>query len=600
MATDATITVPATPVALPGGGWLNFLRQFFRLAGGYWSGEEKWRARGLALLLVVLTVGQVALVVALNHWTEALFDALEQRALERFVVLTGLLGLIIVGNVGVVTLHLRVRRRIQVDWRAWLTRSVVDEWMRAGRQYQVSLTPGEHDNPDGRIAEDARISTEYAIDLAHSLFYCVVLLISFTQILWVLSEALRVSVGDLDVHVPGLLVWVALLYSLTGSTVAFMLGRPLVRAANNRQSWEANFRFGLVHGREHSMAIALLRGEAEERRRFLSLFEGAVRAWNGQTAALTNIFLFTGSWSVLSQVFPILVAAPHYIAGAITLGVLMQTAQAFQQMTAALAWPIDNLAHAADWRASVERVQGLQGALARLRQEQTSPEARHIDCAPSDRPILAFEDCSIATPSGAPLVDSFTVAIRPRDRVLVAGDATAIAALFKVVAGLWPWGRGRVVLPCDARPFFVPPRTYLPVSPLGDAVSYPAPPGTFDSAAVRAALLRVGLDHLVTRLDQTDNWDGALTIDEQQRLGFARLLLHRPSWIFIQEATDALDTQGEEEMVALLADAFAEATIVMSGRGPALQALRTRTLIARRTNGSAVITELAPSSAMPS
>ena len=599
MATDATITVPATSLALPGGGWLPFLRQFFRLAGGYWRDDGAWRARGLALLLVILTVGQVALVVALNHWTQGLFDALEQRALDRFVLLTGLLGLIIVGNVGVVTLHLRVRRRIQVDWRAWLTRSVVDEWMRAGRHYQVSLTPGEHDNPDGRIAEDVRIATEYAIDLAHSLFYCIILLVSFTQILWVLSEALRIRLGEAYMHVPGLLVWVALLYSLTGSTVAFVLGRPLVRAANNRQTWEANFRFGLVHGRENSLAIALLRGEGEERRRFLSLFRGAVRAWDGQTAALTNIFLFTGVWSVLSQVFPILVAAPHYIAGVITLGVLMQTAQAFQQMTAALAWPIDNLAHAADWRASVERVQGLQDALTRLRQEALSPEARHIDCAPSERPILTFEDCSIATPSGAPLVDAFSVAIHPGDRVLVAGDATVIAALFKVVAGLWPWGSGRVTLPCDARPFFVPPRTYLPVSPLGDAVNYPAPPGTFDSAAVRGALLRVGLDHLMARLDEIDNWDGTLTIDEQQRLGFARLLLHRPSWIFIQEATDVLDTRGEEEMVALLADEFAEATIVMTGRGPALQALRTRTLTVRRTNGSAIVRELAPSAALP-
>jgi putative ATP-binding cassette transporter len=599
MATDATITIPATRLPLPGGDWLRFLRQFLRLAGPYWNSAEKWRVRGLTAALIVLTIGQVALAVALNRWIEGLFDALEQRALDRFLLLIVLLGVIILANAGVIATHLRVKRRIQVDWRAWLTRKVVDDWMTDGRHYQVSLTPGEHDNPDGRIAEDVRIATEYAIDLGHSLFYCIVLLVSFAQILWVLSAALHFHFDGFDVHVPGHMVWVAILYSVTGTTVALLLGRPLVRAANNRQTGEANFRFGLVHGRENALAIALLRGEAEERRRFFELFGGAARAWNGQTNALTYIFLFSASWSVLSQVFPILVTAPHYIAGVITLGILMQTAQAFQQMTGALAWPIDNLARAAEWRASVERVQSLEDGLVRLKKEQLSPEVHRIDCAPSDRPTLAFEECTIATPSGAPLVDAFSLEVHPRDRVLVSGDATAIAALFKVVAGLWPWGRGHVTLPCDARPFFMPPRTYLPVSPLRDAVSYPAPPGSFDEAALRRALLRVGLDHLVARLDDTDRWENALTIDEQQRLGFARLLLHRPSWIYIQEATDALDTRAEEEMVGLLATDFAEATIVMTGRGPALRALRTRTLAARRTNGSATVSELAPSPAVP-
>ncbi|HVO15101.1 MAG TPA: SbmA/BacA-like family transporter, partial [Alphaproteobacteria bacterium] len=440
--------------------------------------------------------------------------------------------------------------------------------------------------------EDARISTEYAIDLAHSLFYCVVLLISFTQILWVLSEALRIGLDGLDVHVPGLLVWIALLYSLTGTTVAFMLGRPLVRAANNRQTWEANFRFGLVRGREHALAIALLRGEGEERRRFLSLFEGAVRAWNGQTVALTNIFLFTGSWSVLSQVFPILVAAPHYIAGVITLGVLMQTAQAFQQMTAALAWPIDNLAHAADWRASVERVHGLHDALAQLREAEAASAQPHIDVVESERPLMAFEHCAITSPTGDTLIHAFSVDIRPGDRVLVSGDATAIAALFKAMAGLWPWGHGRILVPRGARRFFMPPRTYLPIGPLHDAICYPAPPESFDAGAVRDALLQAGLDHLAARLAELDNWDAVLTVDEQQRLGFARMLLHRPDWIFLQEATDALDTRGEQEMLRLLDTAFPKATVVTTGRSAELEAFHARRLSVKRTNGTAVVREL--------
>lgn len=593
MPTEATFLVPAASLSPPALGWLGFLRQFLRLAGPYWRDGGRWRARSLTLLLVVLTIGQVALAVALNRWTEGLFDALEQRALDRFLVLIGLLGGIIAANAGVVTLHLRVKRRIQIDWRAWLTRHVVDDWMTAGRHYQASITPGEHDNPDGRIAEDVRIATEYAIELGHSLFYCIVLLVSFTQILWVLSAALHFRIDGFDIHVPGHMVWVALLYSLTGTTVALLLGRPLVRAANNRQTGEADFRFGLVRGRENSLAIAMLRGEAEERRRILGLFGGAARAWDGQTTALTYIFLFTASWSVLSQVFPVLVTAPHYIAGVITLGVLMQTAQAFQQMTAALAWPIDNLARVAEWRASVERVQSLHDDLQLCRQYEHAPEARHIKLGQSDRAVLAFDDCSIASPVGDTLIHAFNAEIRAGDRVLVSGDATAIAALFKAVAGLWRWGGGRIGLPRNGRLFFMPPRTYLPVGTLREALCYPASPTSFDDAQIRRALLGVGLDHLSRRLADTEIWDSALAVDEQQRLGFARLLLHRPDWIFIQETTEALDTRGEEEMMRLLEAEFAEATVVTIGRSPALEPFHRRRLLVKRTDGAAVVREVA-------
>ena len=598
MATDLVDLVPAAHLSRPTRGWLEFLRQFFRLAGPCWNGDDKWRVRGLTLLLVVLTIGQVALAVALNDWIEGLFDALEQRALDRFVVLIGLLGGIIAVNAGVVTLHLRVKRRIQVDWRAWLTRRVVDDWMTAGRHYQVNLTPGEHDNPDGRIAEDVRIATEYAIELGHSLFYCAVLLVSFTQILWVLSAALHFRLGGVNIHIPGHMVWVALLYSGTGTIVALLLGRPLVRAANNRQTGEANFRFGLVRGRENSQAIAFLRGEGEERRRILGLFGGAARAWDGQTTALTYIFLFTGSWSMLSQVFPILVTAPHYIAGVITLGVLMQTAQAFQQMSSALAWPIDNLARVAEWRASVERVQSLHDSLQRVRRYVEAPEAAHIEVVASDRPALVFNDCSVATPAGDPLVEAFSGEIRQGDRIMISGDATAIAALFRAIAGLWRWGGGRIELPRNARTFFMPPRTYLPVGTLREALCYPASPLAFDEAQISHALRDVGLDHLAPRLADTEIWDSTLSIDEQQRLGFARLVLHRPDWIFIQEATDALDSRGEEEMMRLLGREFGKATVVTAGRSTGLEPFHRRRLDFRRADGAAFVREIAVTPAL--
>ena len=319
MAANASTPAPASPPPpVHQRPRTDFFRRFVHLAGAFWQSRLKWRARSLTAMLVALTFAQVLVPVAINQWSLRLFDALEQRAMRTFFLLIGVLVLIIAANALVTTTHLRVKRRLQVEWRSWLTGRVLDEWLSSGRHYHVSFVPGEHDNPDQRIAEDIRISTEYAIDLAHSLLYCILLLVSFTQILWTLSGPPQVELGIASLYLPGHLVWVALIYASVGSAAAVLLGQPLVRAANRRQSEEANFRFGLVRARENALSIALRRGEGEERRQAGELFEGAVRAWNRQTLALSNLFLFSSSWSVLSQAFPVMVAAPRYIAGVIS------------------------------------------------------------------------------------------------------------------------------------------------------------------------------------------------------------------------------------------------------------------------------------------
>lgn len=557
-----------------------FARRFLSLAGGYWR-EERLKAWWLTGTLVVLTVFQVLIPIAINLWSQRLFDALEQRATDRFLVLIGALGGIILANMVVTTTHLRFRRRLQVGWRRWLTRRVLDAWMQRGRHYLVNYLPGEHDNPDGRIAEDVRITTEYAIDLAHSLFYCLLLLVSFTNILWQLSGPAEFTLFGIDFHIPGHLVWIALVYAFIGTTVAVALGRPLVNTVNRRQTREADFRFGLARVRESSEAIALIQGEADERRRFVDLFQMLKDAWDRQTSALVNIFLFTSSYSVLSTAFPILVAAPRYMSGSISLGVLMQTAQAFQQMEAALSWPIDNLAKGAEWKASVERVMGLHDSLSQLDREIAEANGNRIAVVTGDQPALAFRDVSVATPDGRVVISGFSAEIPLGEHVLIADDAGAAMILFKVVAGLWPWGRGRVELPSDGSIFFMPQQPYLPVGSLRAAISYPAPP--FPDEAISGALASVGLGPLAARLDEVAAWDKTLTLNERQRASFARLLLHRPNWIFNQEATDSLGAAGEEELMPLFDQIFAQATVLTVGRGPRLEAYHKRKLILEKS-----------------
>ncbi|MGE5505243.1 MAG: ABC transporter ATP-binding protein/permease [Actinomycetota bacterium] len=569
----------------------NFLRRFLDLAGPYWSTEERWRARALAGALVALTIAQVFVPIMINLWSAQLFDSLEQRSMDRFLLQIAALGVILVVSMVITGTHMWVKRRIQLDWRHWLTRRLAGAWMAGGRHFQITHMPGEHDNPDGRIAEDVRNATEAAIDLAHSLVYCVLLLVSFTRILWSLSGVVTIEIAGTVLQIPGHMVGIAMLYAGAGTAAAMLVGRPLVRAVNKRQTFEANFRFGLVRARENSEAIALIHGESDERRRILDLFRGIERAWNRQTAALARIFLFTSGYSVLSTAFPILVAAPRYIAGSISLGELMQTAQAFQQMAAALSWPVDNLARWAEWRASVERVLALADALQAL-EEDVEAEREAIRVEAVEGPSLIFQDVCVANPDGEVMVLGFNAEISPGERVLISGDPGAAVKLFKVVAGLWPWGQGRVALPSDAIIFFMPQRPYLPIGPLGDAVGYPAHPGAFPPEEIALALERVGLPHLSSRLEESDAWERALTLGEQQRLGFARLLLHRPDWIFLQEATDALDPEGEEDMMLLLQDEFREATVITVGYHDQLEAFHQRKLmLVRSTNGLVLIKE---------
>lgn len=573
-------------------GWTGFLRRFRRLAGPYWSSEQHWHARTLTAALVALTVMQVGIPIALNLWSERFFNAIESRSLAGFLLLAGALLLIIVTNVGIAAAHLQVKRRLEVSWRKWLTSRLVGEWMSTGRHYQLSHLPDPPDNPDGRIAEDIRTATESAIELTHSLLYCVLLLISFIQILWFLSGPITIPIGHGSFFVPGHLVWVALVYAGVGTSVALLLGTGLVHAANLRQQEEADFRFGLVHARESSLPIALVRGERDERLRLSGLFQGAVRAWDRQTGALTRLIMFTSCWSVLSQVFPILISAPRYIAGTITLGALMQTAHAFQQAVAAMSWPIDNLPKVAEWRASAERTIAMHEALLRADSQISSDGAAGIAVELSDADALAFERVSIAAPDGHLLVRPFSVRIEAGERVLVTGDMAAAVTLFKAVTGVWPWGQGRIALPRDSETFFMPQRPYLPLGSLRAAVSYPRR-RSYDDEEIATALRRVGLDRLADSLDETERWKFALTPGDQQRLQFARLLLHRPRWIFMQEATDAIEPEDEKRLMRLLLVEFPEATVITIGHHPALAAFHHRKLALTHTDGVVSVVERA-------
>jgi putative ATP-binding cassette transporter len=558
------------------------LRRFIRLSRGYLDGDQRWRARFQTLAMLLLGAAQVALAIRLNLWSADLFDALERHASDRFLYQVGIFAALILGIMIVNMLHLQVKRDLQLGWRAWLTGHVLQDWMADARHYQISLLPGDHDNPDARIADDIRVATEAAIDLVHSAFYCLLLLVSFFSILWALSGVVMLDLAGVMLPIHGHMVWLAFLYAGAGSVLAFLVGGQLMSVANSRQTTEADFRFALAGARENAEAIALVQREADERQRLKRLFDLLQTVWNEQTVGLRSLMLFSSAYSVLATMFPLLVASPRYLAGSITLGALMQTGQAFQQMTAALSWPVDNFARLAEWHASVERILALHDAVDDLQQQIARQGEAGIRVSATAGPALTIRDLAIASPAHGVLASGISAEIQPGERVLITGDSEVGMMLFKAVTGIWLWGSGAVELPDNASIVFMPARPYLPHDRLRTILAYPADAAALPDETCHAVLRKVGLPQLEGQLDAVEAWDHLLSPADQQRLACANLLLRRPQWIFLAHATEALEAPEELALLHMLFVELAGATILTLSHRAGLDALHSRKLYLER------------------
>src|SRR4051812_15288388 len=316
--------------------------------------------------MVLLGAANVGIALWLNIWNRDFFNALEKRDLNVLFDLLWVLGAIVVSAGIGVAVQLHVKRRLQVNWRSWLSHVTMLRWLQSGRQYQLGLLAEEIDNPDGRIAEDIRVSTEFAVEFAQSILQCILQLLTFLSVLWVLSGDMPIKLFGTEFNLPGYMVWCAVAYALIGSVLTYALGRGLIAAGNLRQGREADFRSGLTRAREHAEGIALMRGEGDERERLRESLFGVRTSWNRQTRGQGNLFLLTSSLAYLAPIVPLIVALPRFLAGQIQLGGLMQTAQAFSSVQWSLSWLIDNFPKFADWRASTDRVVHLHVALTDL------------------------------------------------------------------------------------------------------------------------------------------------------------------------------------------------------------------------------------------
>jgi putative ATP-binding cassette transporter len=549
-----------------------FLKAFWALAKPYWVSEE--RGKGLLLLgaVIGLSLGAVYLNVRFNTWYGDFWNAVQEKRADDAYRLVGVFTLLAMAYIAVVVYRFYLRQMLEIEWRKWLNERYLRNWLGERAYYKLQLLDRGTDNPDQRIAEDLRLFVEFTLRLGLGLLSAVVTLVSFVAILWGISGALEVA----GISIPGYMVWCALLYAVVGTWLTHMIGRPLIGLQFERQRYEADYRFALVRLRENSEGVALYGGEKEELDNFRARFTGVIANWWSIMRKQKQLGFFTTTYDQLAIIFPLLVALPRYFSGAIQLGGLMQISSAFGQVQGSLSWFIEAYTLFAEWKASVDRLTGFSASLEKVRAEGDQLDGERVE-AP-ERSIV-IEDLELALPQGKPLLARTALELKPGEHVLVTGPSGAgKSTFFRALSGIWPYWKGRIRLPRGARLLFLPQKPYLPIGALKRAVCYPDDPARFTDESVGATLAQVGLGHLAADLERNENWAQVLSGGEQQRLAFARALLTRPDWLFLDEATASLPEADQDRLYRLLKEQLAQTTFVSVGHRESLAAHHSRRL----------------------
>jgi putative ATP-binding cassette transporter len=539
-----------------------FLRQAWDLAWPYWNSEEKWSARGLLLAVIALNLITVALNVRLNSWNNDFYDALQQYNWSEFWRQFAIFGIIAFSLIVVAVYSLYLRQILHIRWRRWLTDRFLRDWLDNQSYYRMQLNQVATDNPDQRISEDLDRFATITLALSLGFLSSFVTLASFVTILWTLSGALAIPLGGgLVVKIPGYMVFAALIYAVAGTLLTRWIGYPLIRLNFDQQRYEADFRFSMVRLRENAENVAFYGGEAREFDTFQNRFARIVANWWGIIRRRKKLTWFTTGYSQLAIIFPFVVAAPRYFDKAIQLGGLMQISSAFNQVQEALSFIINSYTEIAEYQSVVQRLSGFRARMDEIAAERQAPQPIEIKRAGAGVEIDALD---LNLPDGQMLRPNISLSASRGEGLLITGaSGLGKSTLLRAIAGLWPFGRGRIRV--DGRSLFLPQRPYLPLGTLADALAYPRAAVELPRDGLVQALQAVGLPELVERLDEEANWSQRLSIGEQQRLAFARVLLARPEIVFLDEATSALDEAAEMSLYRLLREAPWRPTIVSVG-----------------------------------
>lgn len=538
--------------------------RFTRFSGGFWRGATAHTAWIWTLALGLCLVLKLGVDITTNRWHRWFFDALEHRdgtsALLAVMAFVGLIGCVAAVGVGIVI----TRETLQVRWREWCTKRLLDRWMRRQRFYRLA-TGTRMPNPEYRISDDVRMATEPLTDFAIGLFTAILAAAAFFSILWSVGGSLYVTIAGESYRIPAFMVLGALLYGITVSTLIPIVGRKLAGVAAAKNEAEARFRFEMIRLRENAEGVIMAGGEKAARARLDTTYGGLVRQWLQLVRQHGNVTWVMNANSALIPVVPLLLAAPKYLSGQLSLGEVMQLASAFAQVQIAIAWLVDNYRAIAEWFASARRVMELADAF----DDQDLVTANGMPLV--SRGVgadgaLHLAGVRLTDRNGRVVIEQAETVLPAGSRILLSGEAgSGKSVLLRAIAGLWPWGAGAILLPENARVQFLPATPFLPTGPLREAIAFPATASDISAEALDAALASCGIEYLRLRLDESARWDQALSASERQRIAFTRIILQQPDIIILDDTLSVFDEAGQVEIIDTLIACCPRTTIINTG-----------------------------------
>lgn len=541
----------------------SFIQGMWQITKGYWTSEEKWRSGLLLGVIISLNLGHVYLLVLFNEWNNIFYNTLQNYDKDGFVSALGRFSILATIYIIVAVYELYMQQLLEIKWRRWLTQEYLQSWLYKRSYYQMQLMGNSADNPDQRISEDVRAFVNLTLRLALGLLKATVTLCSFILILWNLSGSLSFSIGGNEISIPGYMVWVAIIYSAVGTWLTTKIGHPLVGLNFSQQRYEADFRFSLVRLRENGESIALYGGENQEQDNLLKRFHMVVNNFRELMLRQKKLTWFTSGYSQIAIIFPLVVAAPRYFSNQIPLGGLIQTSSAFGRVQDALSFFVDSYSLFAEWQAVINRLTGFGNSM-NIAQNISEQETIKVTYGPES--AVEVSQLQINLPNGECLLENLNLTIKQGESLLIMGrSGCGKSTLIRSLAGIWPFGQGAITIPEGQSLLFLPQKPYLPLGTLRESVLYPFRPDFTTDDHIRKVMELCKLSELADKLDESEDWSHILSLGEQQKIAFVRAILQQPSWLFLDEATSAIDESTERELYKLLGAHLKGASVISVG-----------------------------------
>lgn len=571
--------------------------RFWRSASQFWTKQSKKEAWFLTLALLSFILGQIFIQYRLNVWNKNIFDALEKKQIDQVASLALLFIPLALAAVAFNVASVWGRMTTQRAWRAWLTDHLIDRWFRKGRYYQLNLMGGDHTNPEARITEDTRVATESPVDFVFGVTTATLTAATFISVLWSVGGGISFELGGRAISIPGYLVAAAVLYAAFTTIMMLFIARRFVAVSEDRNQAEAEFRYSATRVRENGESIALLGGEPEERSSLSESLGHVILSWRETCSQFLRTTFVSYSNFVVAPVIPLILCAPKFLSGTMSLGEVMQVTTAFVTVQQSLNWLVENYPKLADWTASANRVASLIVALDHLERAEKHGLGRierKMDGKLSRNQVLKLNQVSVTLDDGTEVVSETEFVVGPGEQILVTGESGAgKSTLIRAISGLWPWGEGEIVIKKGAKLFFMPQRPYVPVGSLKYAVAYPNAADTITDEEVISALEDAELGHLKDKIsDDTIPWEKTLSGGEQQRLAFAQLFIQKPTIIIMDEATSALDPLTQERLLRRMKERLPKASLISVGHRTELEEFHNRRLVlARGEEGARLVSD---------